>query len=63
MDAGVVFRGVANSTVLPLKRAPARCRPPFGLRRRGAICGVIAPRRCHRIAVVALACIGPPRRS
>jgi len=32
---------------------------PVGLRRRRAVCGVSAPRRCQRIAVVALPCIWP----
>ncbi len=51
MDAGVAS-GTLHSAPDPgpnyarvlLSRAPAKCRPPFGLRRRGAICGVIAPR-------------------
>ncbi|HSS45561.1 MAG TPA: hypothetical protein VLO07_09490 [Thermoanaerobaculia bacterium] len=47
----------ADRLFMAFQRAPAKCRTPFGLRRRGAICGVIAPRRCNRIAVVALSCI------
>ena len=55
----------ARSTVVTVeshssvsRAAPAKCRPPFGLRRRGRRSdGVIAPRRCPRIAVVALPCI------
>jgi len=32
---------------------------PFGLRRRGAICGVAAPRRWKRVAIVASPGISP----
>jgi NAD(P)-dependent dehydrogenase (short-subunit alcohol dehydrogenase family) len=33
---------------------------PEGARRRAGICGVAAPRRCHRSACVAAPCICPP---
>ena len=62
MDAGVVSgtlhatpdEGFSQSWPGVALEAPAKCRPPFGLRRRGAISFVIAPRRCEGIAVVAL---------
>jgi hypothetical protein len=62
MNAGVVagaLRPAPDPSIvfviyMSLNRAPAKRRPPFGFRRREVICVVIAPRRCSRIAVVAL---------
>ena len=51
------IRSLTSNSSCSSSRPPAKRRPPFGLRRRGAVCVVIAPRRCSGIAVVALPCI------
>ena len=55
-----VPRGLPSSSGQARKRGlRSKSLSPCGLRRRGAICGVRAPRRCPSIACVALPCIWP----